>query len=107
LQRGLVEFGYVAQQRIAKLASKHRADLRDLARRPKPIQPRREGLLQGQWDGLNAAKLATRRFVLSASRSVSRSLDAWPHVTGAVGLGGRFDARSTLSYRSSRKGSEA
>ena len=58
LQRRLVQLRDIAQQRIGEIASKHRADLRHLTRRPEPIEARGEGLLQGRRDGLNAALLA-------------------------------------------------
>ena len=58
LQRRLIDFGDVAQQRIGEIASKNRADLRHLTRRPEPIEARGERLLQGWRDGLNAALLA-------------------------------------------------
>ena len=40
LQRRLVELDNVAQQRVGKIASKHRTDLRDVARRAEPIEAR-------------------------------------------------------------------
>ena len=58
MQRRLIDFGDVAQQRIDEIASKNRADLRDLTRRPQPIEARSKGLLQGRRDGLNTALLA-------------------------------------------------
>ena len=58
LQRWLVAFCDVAQQRIGEIASEHRADLRHLARRPEPVEARGKRLLQGRRDGLNAALLA-------------------------------------------------
>jgi hypothetical protein len=57
LQRRLLRFGYIAQQRIGKIASEHSANLRDFARRAEPIQPRGERLLQGWRDGVNTALL--------------------------------------------------
>ena len=58
LKRRLIDFGDVAQQRVDEIASENRADLRDLARRPEPVEARGEGLLQGRRDGLNTALLA-------------------------------------------------
>jgi hypothetical protein len=59
LKRRLINFGDVAQQGIDEIASKNRANLRDLTRRPEPIEARSKGLLQSRRDGLNSALLAT------------------------------------------------
>jgi hypothetical protein len=58
LQHRFVGFRNVTQKRIAEIASEHRPDLRDFARRAEPVQARGERLLQGRRDCLNAALLA-------------------------------------------------
>ena len=102
LQRRLVEFGDVAQQRIGKLASKHRADLRDLARRPEPIEARSKRLLQGRRDGLNAALLA------ALEKQARHLLDEQRHAAGPLAhpldhfLGQRM-ARRNLAHHAARR----
>jgi hypothetical protein len=60
-ERGLdavIDRGYSMEQGIGEIASQHRADLRDFARRPKPVEPRRERLLKRRRDRLQAAGFA-------------------------------------------------
>jgi hypothetical protein len=59
LEGGVVDPAYSAQQRIGEIPPEHRADLRNLARRPEPVEPRGERLLKCRWDRLQAASLAT------------------------------------------------
>ena len=54
-QAGLVESGDRLEQREGEIAPQHRADLRDLPRRPEPVEARSERLLQGRRDRLRAA----------------------------------------------------
>ena len=78
MQRRLIDFGDVAQQRVGEVASKHRADLRHLARRAEPIEARGKRLLQGRRDGLNTALLAAlkkqARHLLNEQRHAARAL---------------------------------
>ena len=76
--RGSSMLGDVAQQRVGKIASKHRADLRDLARRPEPVEPRGERLLQGRRDRLHAALLA------ALEQQARHLLDEQRHAAGAL-----------------------
>ena len=57
-QRALIEAGHGLEQRVREIAAQHCADLRDLARRAEPVEPRGERLLQGRRDRLRAALLA-------------------------------------------------
>jgi len=58
LERGVVDPADSAHQRIGEISSQDGADLRDLTRRPKPVQPPGERLLQRRRDRLQAAGLA-------------------------------------------------
>ena len=78
MQRRLINLGDVAQQRIGEIASKHRADLRDLARRAQPIEARGKRLLQGRRDGLNTALLA------AFNKQARHLLDEQRHAAGAL-----------------------
>ena len=87
LQRRLINFGDVARQRIGKIASKHRPDLRHLTRRPKPIEARSKGLLQGRRDGLNTALLAAfkkqaRDFLYEQRHAAGPLAHAFDHFLG-------------------------
>ena len=87
MQRRLINFGDVAQQRIGEIASKHRADLRHLTRRPKPIEARSKGLLQGRRDGLNTALLAAfnkqaRDFLYEQRHAAGPLAHAFDHLLG-------------------------
>jgi hypothetical protein len=44
----------LTQQRVAEIASKHRADLRDVPRSAQPVEARGEGLLKRGRDGLRS-----------------------------------------------------
>ncbi len=68
----------IAQQRVGEVASKNRADLRDLARRAEPIEARGERLLQGRRDRLHAALLA------ALQQEARHLLDEQRHAAGAL-----------------------
>ena len=78
MQRRLIDLGDVAQQRIDEIASKNRADLRHLARRPQPIEARGKRLLQGRRDGLNSAVLA------AFNKQARHLLNEQRHAAGAL-----------------------
>ena len=78
LQRRLVQFGDVTQQRVGEVASKNSPDLRHLARRAKPIEARGERLLQGRRDRLNAALLT------ALEKQARHLLDEQRHAAGAL-----------------------
>ena len=62
LQRGfqwrIIHADERAQKAVGKAASDHRADLRHLARRPEPVEPRHERLLQRRRDRLDTTLFA-------------------------------------------------
>ena len=65
--RGYSDPGNSAEQRIRKIAPQNRAGLRDLARFAKPVEPRRERLLQG-WR-IACVPLSSKRRVTSSTNS--------------------------------------
>jgi len=58
LEAGILDTADRAQQRIGEVPSQDGADLGDLARFAKPVEPRRERLLKRRRDRLQAAGLA-------------------------------------------------
>jgi hypothetical protein len=81
LQRCIIhQPSHVAQEAIREAAANHRADLRHLARRAEPVEPRHQRLLKGRRDGVDAALLA------AALQEESRHfLDEQRHAAGAHG----------------------
>jgi hypothetical protein len=63
---------------MRKLAPQHRADLRDLPRRPEPVEARGERLLQGRRDCLRAALGA------ALEQEARDLLDEQRHAAGAL-----------------------
>ena len=58
LQWHVLHPGNGANERVGEISSNHRADLRDLARWAKSVEPRRQGLLQCRRDRMGATVLA-------------------------------------------------
>ena len=85
-----------SQERVGEVAAEHRADLRDLPRLAKPVEARRERLLQGRRDGLHAASRA------ALEKQARHLLDEQRHAAGALAdavdhLGGQGMARGDLA----------
>ena len=64
---------------VGEAAADHRADLRHLARRAEPVEPRHQRLLQRRRDGLDAALLA------ALQQKPRHLLDEQRHAAGARG----------------------
>ena len=79
LQRRILHSGHVAEKAIREAASDHRADLRHLARRAEPVEPRHQGLLQCRWDCLDAALCAALK------KEPGDFLDKQRYAAGAAG----------------------
>ena len=79
LQRRLLHARHRAQQRIGEAAPDHRADLRHLARRAEPVEPRHQRLLQRRRDRLDAALLT------ALQKQPRHLLDEQRHAAGARG----------------------
>jgi hypothetical protein len=58
LEGGIVDSANSPQQRVGEISPQHGADLRDLARFAKPVEPRGERLLQGRRDRARTAFFA-------------------------------------------------
>ena len=71
LKRRFIQFRDIAQQRVDEVASKHRADLRDLARSAQPIEARGERLLKRGRDGLRSGVAALEQAGASPPRRIA------------------------------------
>ena len=107
LQGCILDSRHVANERVGEPAADHRADLRYLARRAKPVQPRHQRLLQHRRNRLDAAaSLAAlqqkpRHFLDEQRHAASPRGDVLHHVVRQRVAGGSSATISCTWPRSS------